>query len=321
MIVSSKPLLESAYGGFAVGSYSVNTLEQVRAVFEGNVRADAPFILGTSHNARSYAGARLLEGVLRGASEEFPDAVFAVHLDHGDEDACMEALESGIYTSIMIDASMHPFEENVAITRRVVERAHDRGVSVEAELGTLSGVEDDVRVEANLALLTDPDQAAEFVARTRCDCLAVAIGTSHGAYKFTGEQRLRVDRLAAIEACLPDFPLVLHGASSVPAEEVRRINAAGGQLDEGARGVDPEDFAAVIEHGITKINIDTDSRLVWTRVHREHFRDHPENIDPRKPGEQFMHAYAELIEERSQALRSAGQSSGVREYVQAVSNP
>ncbi len=317
MIVTTGQLLRIAYGRFAVGAYNINNMEQALGLFRGHIQAQAPFIIQISKGARKYAGVRMIEAIIRACDEMFPEAIYAVHLDHGDEQTCYDAIDSGFYSSVMIDASHEPFEENVAITRRVVERAHARGISVEAELGRLGGVEEHVAVDEKHAFLTDPDEAKEFVERTGCDSLAVAIGTSHGAYKFKGEQRLHFERLAAIQQRLPGFPLVMHGSSSVPREEVERINAAGGKLDPSAKGVDEEEFARAIPLGVTKINIDTDGRLVWTRVHREHFRDHPENFDFRKPGEEFMRAYAEFIVHKSQKLRSAGTLEYVREALKS----
>jgi len=211
----------------------------------------------------------------------------------------------------MIDASHFPFEENVAITKRVVERAHAKGVSVEAELGQLGGVEEDISVEEDQVHLTDPEQAVEFVERTGCDSLACAIGTSHGAFKFSGTQSLHFEIVEAIQRLVPGFPLVLHGSSSVPQEEVERINAAGGAL-KGARGVDPAQYLPAAKLGVCKINIDTDARLVWTRVHREYFRDHPEVFDFRKPGNVYIEEYAKFIAGRSELLGSAGRLEGVR---------
>ncbi len=315
MIVTTAALFRIAYGRFAIGAYNINNMEQALGLFRGHIQAQAPFIIQISKGARKYAGVRMLEAIIRACDEMFPEAIYAVHLDHGDEQTCYECIDSGFYSSVMIDASHEPFAENVAITRRVVERAHARGVSVEAELGMLGGVEEHVAVDEKHARLTDPDEAKEFVTLTGCDSLAVAIGTSHGAYKFKGEQRLHFDRIAAIQQRLPGFPLVMHGSSSVPREEVERINAAGGKLDPSARGVDEDEFARAIPLGVTKVNIDTDGRLVWTRVHREHFRDRPENFDFRKPGEAFMKAYADFIVHKSQKLRSAGTLAHVREML------
>lgn len=312
MIATTAQLFKVAYGKFAVGAYNINNMEQTLGLFKGNIDSQAPFIVQLSKGARKYAGVRMLEAILRAAEEIYPDAIFAVHLDHGDEQTCYDCIDSGFYSSVMIDASHHPFAENVAITRRVVERAHDKGLSVEAELGMLGGVEEDIKVDEKHALLTDPDEAAEFVAQTGCDCLAVAIGTSHGAYKFSGSQGLHLDRIAAIQQKLPGFPLVMHGSSSVPAEEVRRINAASGALDPSAKGVDENEFAKAVPLGVTKVNIDTDGRLVWTRVHREFFRDLPAEFDFRKPGKVYVEEYAAFIAHKNQKLQSAGYLSEVR---------
>jgi fructose-bisphosphate aldolase class II len=312
MIVTTQQLYHTAYGQFALGAYNVNNMEQVLGLFEGHQRARAPFIVQISRGARRYAGARMLEAIIRAAAERYPELIFAVHLDHGDEESCYDAIASGFYTSVMIDASHESFEENVAITRRVAERAHAAGVSVEAELGLLGGVEEDIAVEEAHAHLTDPAEARTFVEATGCDSLAVAVGTSHGAYKFSGEQGLHLARIRAIQELLPRLPLVLHGASAVPAEEVRRINAAGGTLDAGARGVDLAEVREAIPLGICKVNIDTDGRLVWTRVHREHFRDEPGAFDLRKPGQEFMEAFAEFVAARARELGSAGELETVR---------
>ena len=312
MITTTKDLFKVAYGKFAVGAYNINNMEQCIGLFQGAIDSQAPFIIQISRGARKYARVRMLEGLIRSAEEVFPDAIFAVHLDHGDEETCYDCIDSGFYSSVMIDASHFPFDENVAITRRVVERAHYKGISVEAELGMLGGVEEDIAVDERHASLTDPDEAAEFVRLSGCDSLAVAIGTSHGAYKFSGTQGLHFERLAEIQARLPGFPLVMHGSSSVPREEVERINAAGGAMDASAKGVDENEFARAVPLGVTKVNIDTDGRLVWTRVHREFFRDEPEKFDFRGPGKVFMSEYAKFIAHKNEKLGSAGRLEEVR---------
>ncbi len=314
MIVTTKKLFEAAYGKYAIGAYNINNLEQTVGLFRGNLQSSAPFIIQISRGARSYTDKVFLEGLIRSADEVFPQAIFAVHLDHGDEETCMDCIESGFYSSVMIDASHEDFETNITITKRVTEAAHARGVVVEAELGQLGGVEEHIKVDEADAKLTDPKQAKEFVERTGVDSLAVAIGTSHGAFKFSGSQSLHFDVLAEIQKELPGFPLVMHGSSSVPQEEVERINAAGGKI-EGAKGVDASQFSRAAELGVTKINIDTDGRLVWTRVHREVFRDQPEVFDLRKPGTIFMQAYADFIAEKNGHLGSEGQLEAVRELV------
>lgn len=311
MIVTTKELFKAAYGKYAIGAYNINNLEQTMGLFRGCIDSQAPFIIQISKGARSYSDKRMLEAIIRVANEVFPDAIFAVHLDHGDEATCYDCIESGFYSSVMIDASHLDFEENIATTKRVVDAAHARGIVVEAELGQLGGVEEHVAVDEANAKLTDPRVAREFVERSGCDSLAVAIGTSHGAFKFSGNQALRLDVLGEIQAQLPGFPLVMHGSSSVPQEEVERINAAGGSL-KGAKGVDDNQFLAAAKLGVTKINIDTDGRLVWTRVHREYFRDHPEKFDLRDPGKVFMTEYAKFIANKNVKLGSAGQLDQVR---------
>lgn len=315
MIVTTAQLFEVAYGKFAVGAYNINNMEQALGLFDGNMKGQSPFIVQISRGARDYANPKMLEAIIRAAEELYPDAIFAVHLDHGDEQTCYDCIDSGFYSSVMIDASHESFEENIAITKRVVERAHDKGISVESELGMLGGVEEDIQVDEKHAMLTDPDEAKEFVERSGCDSLAVAIGTSHGAYKFSGGQGLHFDRMAEIQARLPGIPLVMHGSSSVPQEEVMRINAAGGALDPSAKGVDADEFARAVPLGVTKVNIDTDGRLVWTRVHREYFQGEPGGFDFRKPGKIFVPAYADFIFDKSKKLLSYGQLESVRAAV------
>lgn len=311
MIITTKQLFEHAYGKYALGAYNINNAEQTMGLFRGNIESQAPFILQISRGARKYTDKRMLEGMIRAADVVFPEAIFAVHLDHGDEEACYDCIESGFYSSVMIDASGYPFEENVAITKRVVERAHDQGVSVEAELGQLGGVEEDISVAEDQVHLTDPEQAVEFIERTGCNSLACAIGTSHGAFKFSGSQSLHFEIIEAIQELVPGFPLVMHGSSSVPQDEVERINAAGGSL-KGAKGVDPQQYLPAAKLGVCKINIDTDGRLVWTRVHREYFRDQPEVFDFRPIGKVYMAEYAKFIASRNELLGSAGHLEEVR---------
>ena len=311
MIVTTKQLFEQAYGKYAIGAYNINNAEQTMGLFRGNLDSKAPFIIQISKGARSYTNKLMLEGIIRAAGDIFPDAVFAVHLDHGDEDTCYDCIESGFYSSVMIDASHEPFEENIAITKRVVDRAHPKGISVEAELGQLGGVEEHVVVAEDQAKLTDPEQAVDFIKRSGCDSLACAIGTSHGAFKFSGTQGLHFEVVEAIQKKCPGFPLVLHGSSSVPQEEVERINAAGGDL-KGAKGVDPAQYLPAAKLGVCKINIDTDGRLVWTRVYREFFRDQPSVFDFRPIGKIFMEEYAKFIASRNDLLGSAGHLDEVR---------
>ena len=311
MIVTTKELFKAAYGKFAIGAYNINNMEQTLGLFRGNLDSEAPFIIQISRGARTYADKRMLEAIIQAADEIFPEAIFAVHLDHGDLETCMDCIQSGFYSSVMIDASSKPLSENIAVTHQVVAAAHARGISVEAELGQLGGVEEHVQVDEKNANLTNPAEAEVFVKESGCDSLAVAIGTSHGAYKFSGHQGLHLDVAAEIQKRLPGFPLVMHGSSSVPEEEVARINAAGGDI-KGAKGVDENEFTRAVPLGVTKVNIDTDGRLVWTRVHREFFRDSPEKFDLRDPGKVFMAEYAKFIAHKNEKLGSAGRLPGVR---------
>ena len=322
MIVTTKDLFQHAYGKYAIGAYNINNLEQTIGLFRGNLgkkgsnddpldnATSAPFIIQISRGARGYSDKNMLEALIRSANEVFPDAIFAVHLDHGTEEVCYDCIDSGFYSSVMIDASHEEFAKNTEITKRVVDRAHAKGIVVEAELGQLGGVEEDI---VGTVKLTDPDQAAEFIEKTGVDSLAVAIGTSHGAFKFSGTQGLHFNVLEKIQKVVPkNFPLVMHGSSSVPKDWVDRINNAGGKLKD-ASGVDEKQYLPAAKLGVTKINIDTDGRLVWCAIHREHFRDQPEDFDLRPPGKTFMKAYAEYIIHKNTMLGSAGQLEGARE--------
>jgi len=335
MIVTTTELFKHAYGNYALGAYNINNLEQTVGLFRGNLgkaksndepadpKTSAPFIIQISRGARSYSDKRFLEAMIRTAEEVFPEAIFAVHLDHGTEEACYDCIESGFYSSVMIDASHKELAENIAITKRVVDRAHEKGIVVEAELGQLGGVEEDI---VGSVCLTEPDQAIEFVEKSGCDSLAAAIGTSHGAYKFSGSQGLHFDVLKEIQKVLPEnFPLVMHGSSSVPRAWVDRIQAAGGELcNHNAKGeidypsgVDENQYLPASKLGVCKINIDTDGRLVWCAIHRESFRFDPKNFDLRKPGKVFMPAYAGYIIHKNGKLGSAGQLEVVRKALAA----
>jgi fructose-bisphosphate aldolase class II len=324
MIVTTKQLFQHAYGRYAVGAYNINNLEQTVGLFRGNLgkvkkndepvdaAKSAPFIIQISRGARDYSDKRFLEAMIRTADQVFPEAIFAVHLDHGTEEVCYDCIQSGFYSSVMIDASHEEFKKNIEITRRVVDRAHAKGIVVEAELGQLGGVEEDV---VGSVKLTDPAQAAEFIEKSGCDSLAVAIGTSHGAFKFSGKQGLHFDVLEKIQKVVPkNYPLVMHGSSSVPKDWVDRINAAGGKM-KNASGVDENQYLPAAKMGVCKVNIDTDGRLVWCAIHRESFRDDPANFDLRPPGKIFMAAYAEYIEHKNSKLGSAGQLSDVRKAI------
>jgi len=335
MIVPTQQLFKHAYGNYAVGAYNINNAEQIMGLFRGNLgkiegvhspvdpEKAAPFIIQISKGAREYTDKRLLEAMIRGANDIFPEAIFAVHLDHGDEKTCYDCIESGFYSSVMIDASSKPFAENVAITKRVVEAAHAKGIAVEAELGRLGGVEGHVNVAEADACLTDPGEAYHFVKETEVDSLACAFGTSHGAYKFSGTQGLHFEVIEGIAKLLPGFPIVMHGSSSVPPQEVARIEAAGGYMKnpdtlEYARGVSENDISKAAPMGVTKVNIDTDGRLVWARVHREHFKTDPFNFDLRPSGKIFMKEYAIYIAHKNEVLGSAGQLEAVRKTLDEV---
>lgn len=289
-LVTTKEMFEKAYeGGYAVGAFNVNNMEIIQGIVEAAQETKAPLILQVSAGARKYAKPAYLKHLVLAAVED-TGLDIALHLDHGDSfEICKQCIDDG-FTSVMIDGSALPYEENIALTKKVVEYAHPRGVVVEAELGKLAGVEDDVNVSAEDATYTDPDQAVDFVKRTGCDSLAIAIGTSHGAYKFTGEPKLDYARLEKITNMLPGFPLVLHGASTVIKEFVDKCNEYGGDIP-GAQGVPEDMLKKAAQFGVCKINIDTDLRLAMTASIRENFAKNPKEFDPRKylgPGRQAI---------------------------------
>jgi fructose-bisphosphate aldolase, class II len=308
MRTTTSNLFDKAYSHFAIGAFNVFTMEQVLGLFKGADKCGAPIIVAITPVARKYAQPAMLHAMVSAATELYPDVVYAVHLDHGNVEHCQDSIQSGCYTSVMIDASHELFEQNIEITANIVEKAHAAGMNVEAELGVLSGVEDDLSVDDKDALFTSPHQAKEFVAATGCDSLAVAVGTSHGAYKFGGDSGLRLDILQEIKNQVPDFPLVLHGASAVPLEEVERINRAGGTLQSSAKGTDPDEVLQAIKLGVCKINIATDARLLWTRVHREFFQTEPEKFDPILPGGKYIDEFAKFVIEKCELLGAVDKS-------------
>ncbi|NMB04225.1 MAG: class II fructose-1,6-bisphosphate aldolase [Tissierellia bacterium] len=281
-LVTTKEMFRKAYEGkYAIGAFNVNNMEIIQGIVEAARETKSPLILQVSSGARKYANSIYLKKLVEAALLDAPELEIALHLDHGDTfELCKSVIDDG-FTSVMIDGSHLPFEENVALTKQVVEYAHAHGVTVEGELGRLAGVEDAVNVSAEDATYTDPDQAKEFVERTGVDSLAIAIGTSHGAYKFTGEPKLDIERLKRIQQLLPGFPIVLHGASSVIPEFVEMNNQYGGDIP-GARGVPEELIRLATQYGVCKVNIDSDIRLAMTGVIRKSFHDNPENFDPRK---------------------------------------
>ena len=282
-LVTTTEMFKKAYaGGYAVGAFNVNNMEMIQAIVEAANECRSPVILQVSAGARKYANPVYLRHLVE-AAVETTDIPIAMHLDHGaDFEICKASIDGG-FTSVMIDASSKPWEENIALTKKVVEYAHARGVVVEAELGKLAGIEDDVKVEAHDAMFTSPDEVEEFTQRTGCDSLAIAIGTSHGAYKFKPGQdpKLRIDILEEIGRRLPGFPIVLHGASSVPQEYVKLINQYGGNMP-GAQGVPEEMLRKAATMAVCKINIDSDLRLAVTATIREHFALNPSHFDPRQ---------------------------------------
>lgn len=307
MRISPKILFEHCYGKYGIAAVNVFTMEQVLGLFSAAQKAGAPFIVQITPASRNYAHPVMLKRMVTAAAEIFPDTCFAIHLDHGDEAHVDQAVESGDYASVMIDASHAPYEENVSRTKKVVDKAKPRGIFVEAELGVLSGVEDHLHVDEKLRRYTQPSEVEDFVERTGCNSLAIAVGTSHGAYKFSGTQGLQLEILQEIQKRLPGFPLVLHGASAVKAEEISRINSAGGNLGSHAQGVDPSELRKAIAYGVCKVNIATDLRLIWTRVHREFFRDHPDRFDPVIPGKEYVSAIETYMLEKFDLLGSTGQ--------------
>jgi fructose-bisphosphate aldolase class II len=290
--VTSKEMLQKAYeGGYAVGAFNVNNMEIVQGITAAAQQENSPFILQVSAGARKYANHNYLIKLVEAAMLETGVDV-CLHLDHGNSfELCKSCIDGG-FTSVMIDGSHLPFEENIALTKQVVEYAHDHGVTVEGELGKLAGVEDDVKVSEDDALYTDPNEVEEFVNATGVDSLAIAIGTSHGAYKFKGEPRMRFDILEEVSRRLPNFPIVLHGASSVMPEYVEIINQYGGKMG-GAKGCPEDLLRKAASMAVCKINIDTDLRLAMTASIRKHLVEHPDHFDPR----QYLAPAREAIQE------------------------
>ena len=293
-LVTTTEMFKKAYdGGYAIGAFNVNNMEIVQGITEACQEEHAPVSLQVSKGARAYANHNYLVKLVEAAVLCCPDIPIALHLDHGpDFETCKACIDGG-FTSVMIDASSKPFAENIEITRKVVEYAHDHGVVVEAELGTLAGIEDEVKVAAHAASYTRPEEVEEFVTKTGCDSLAIAIGTSHGAYKFTAAQctrnadgvlvppPLRFDVLEEVSRRLPGFPIVLHGSSSVPQNYVKMINENGGKMPD-AVGIPEEQLRHAAELSVCKINIDSDLRLAMTGTIRQFFNEHPDKFDPRE---------------------------------------
>ena len=286
-IVTSTEMFKKAYtGGYAIGAFNVNNMEIIQGITEAAIEEKAPLILQVSSGARKYAKHVYLMHLIKAAIEDAEqtagfDLPICVHLDHGDTfELCKSCIDGG-FSSVMIDGSSKSFKDNIELTRKVVEYAHDHGVVVEGELGTLAGVEDDVKVKAEDSSYTRPEEVEEFVSKTGVDSLAIAIGTSHGAYKFKGEPKLRFDILDEVARRLPGFPIVLHGSSSVPQEYVKMINENGGQMPD-AVGIPEEELRQAARGAVCKINIDSDLRLAMTGTIRKYFHDNPSHFDPRQ---------------------------------------
>lgn len=293
-LVTTKEMFKKAYeGGYAIGAFNVNNMEIVQGITRAAKKLDAPVILQCSAGARKYASHGYLVAMVKAAAEE-TGLPIALHLDHGPNfETCKDCIDGG-FTSVMIDGSSLPFEENIAVTKKVVEYAHAHGVVVEGELGTLAGVEDDVQVEAEDAFYTSPDEACEFVEKTGVDSLAIAIGTSHGAYKFKPGQKpeLKFDILQEIGERMPGFPIVLHGASSVNQDHIKMINQYGGQMPD-AIGIPEDMLRKAASMAVCKINVDSDIRIAMTAALRKHLAENPTQFDPR----QYLTPARDLIEE------------------------
>lgn len=309
MLVTAKRLFDNCYGNYGIAAVNVDFMEQVLGLFAAAEAANAPFIIQTTPLARNYATPEMLIAMIKTAARLHPKAIFAIHMDHGVEEHIWHALDGNDYTSVMIDASHDDFENNVKRTKAVVEKAHLKNISVEAELGVLAGVEDGLSVDESHAFYTNPNEVEEFVRATGCDSLAIAVGTSHGAYKFSGGQGIQFQILEEIQQRLPRFPLVLHGGSAVNFSEIERINNAGGQLKATAQGVDPEEVKKSIEYGVCKVNVATDFRLLWARVNREFFRDKPDEFHPVTPGTKYMEEFKKVALEKFDYLGAVGKGA------------
>ncbi len=306
IVKNPKDLLMDAYnGGYALGAFNVNNMEITQAIMMAHSAQKAPVVLQLSSGARKYANTKMLVDIIHSIAEQYPEVPIIIHQDHGaDFETCKSAIEAG-FNSVMIDASHESFAENVRITKEVVTYAHAHGVIVEAELGKLGGIEEHVSVSEKEARLTDPDEAIQFVQQTGCDTLACAIGTSHGAYKFSSDGKVDVARVIKLTEVLPGLPLVMHGSSSVPQEYVTMCNQYGGDL-KGARGVEESTISEAVKYGISKVNIDTDLRIVMTAIIRKVFFENPKEFDPRKYLGPARDEIQKMVEHKITVLGSAG---------------
>jgi fructose-bisphosphate aldolase class II len=311
-LVGTKKMFEMAFnGGYAIGAFNVNNMEITQGIVNAIAEEKAPLILQVSRGARTYASISYLKAIIEVAVEENPDIPVVMHLDHGDGfETCKQFVDDG-FTSVMVDASKLPFAENIKVARQVVEYAHDKGVVVEAELGQLGGIEEDVvgvEIDDVRKHLTDPEQAVEFVEKTGCDSLAIACGTSHGAFKFKAEPKLAFDVIEQIAQKLPGFPLVMHGSSSVPQEFKDLINKYGGNMPD-AMGVPEEAISRAAKMAVCKVNIDTDLRMALTAKIRQVFAEKPDEFDPRKylgPGRE---AIKDMVKHKLHVLGCAGKAA------------
>jgi fructose-bisphosphate aldolase class II len=328
-LMTTKPMFDLAYaGGFAVGAFNVNNMELAQGIIEACAKEFSPCILQISRGARKYANMIYLRHIINAAVEQYPQLPIAIHLDHGDTVDLVKTCISDGFTSVMIDGSHHPYEENVRLSKEAVDVAHAAGVVVEAELGMLGGIEEDVvgldaaEYEKNVEkFLTDPQQAADFSKRTGIDSLAVAIGTSHGAYKFKQEAKLAFNRIEQIMKTCPGLPLVMHGSSSVPQEFIDLVNKYGGSMPN-AKGVPEDQIAmAVQKYGVCKVNIDTDLRLAMTAKIREVFATKPAEFDPRNYLGPAREAIINMVRRKLHVLNSAGKADAINQHWEKLGRP
>ncbi len=328
-LMTTRPMFDLAYtGGFAVGAFNVNNMELAQAILDACAKERSPLILQISKGARKYANIRYLKAIIDAGVAEYPDLPIAVHCDHGDTLELIQQCINDGYTSVMIDGSHHPFEENIKLTAEAVTMAHGAGVVVEAELGMLGGIEEDVvgmdahEYEKNVEkFLTDPVQAKDFWQRTKCDSLAVAIGTSHGAFKFKHEAKLAFDRIEQIMKTCPGLPLVMHGSSSVPQEFIDLVNKYGGNMPN-AKGVPEDQIAmAVQKYGVCKVNIDTDLRLAMTAKIREVFATKAAEFDPRNYLGPAREAITKMVQRKLHMLNSAGKADVINKHWEKLGKP
>jgi fructose-bisphosphate aldolase, class II len=328
-LMTTKPMFDLAYsGGFAVGAFNVNNMELAQSIIDASAKESSPLILQISKGARRYANIRYLRHIIQAAVEEHPELPIAIHCDHGDTVELIKQCIADGYTSVMIDGSHHPYEENVHLSAEAVKAAHASGVVVEAELGMLGGIEEDVvgldaeEYQKNIQkFLTDPNQAADFAKRTGIDSLAVAIGTSHGAYKFKHEAVLAFDRIEQIMKTCPGLPLVMHGSSSVPQEFIDLVNKYGGAMPN-AKGVPEEQISmAVQKYGVCKVNIDTDLRLAMTAKIREVFATNPKEFDPRNYLGPAREAITKMVQRKLHVLNSAGKAEACVKQWEKLGKP